>query len=350
MTIGETLNRLKTEIFEINSSNEFVKKCRKREEELKIWILNCFAIIEQHIQQPGLTGNLPRWKEDKIKSNISVLTNYMEELLGKLNEDEIKNYVFSYSNSFFLNREPIFPDWSIILLHSYYGSIITDISWIGDLEFDYTIKISSGKLDLNVLGTKLPNRILDIEKFLKDNKILLREYSGYIKIIEEALSCHKSKYNKAFNLLVITSIEGIVRKFGEYLIKVQDLNVDLSSDKYNSIDAFLRKIPWKNDLNYTNSSVMLLTSHVERSKQTKSFEDFKKMSLLSDGKYINYYTRLHFLKRRFKENRDFIVHGMEVEYDKDWQSYVNLSALFEVLKTMREYKKLYYKKTAANMA
>jgi hypothetical protein len=47
------------------------------------------------------------------------------------------------------------------------------------------------------------------------------------------------------------------------------------------------------------------------------------------------------LCRRFKENRNSILHGEETNYSNSLNSFLNFSALKEVLLTIKEYHALY---------
>jgi len=340
MTFGDLLTALETDIFDKDSKDQFIMKCREREEGIKEYMDICGIVIHQHTVKPGINGKIAHWKKEKIKKNILTLGKYTEELYHLLNKEKIEAHIKSQSS--FLPLNNIFnPDLTLIILHSYYGTIITDIHWITDLPFDYTFKMSAGQLELELLGKELPNRIEQIREFLQEEREIFHEYESHFQIVDEALECYDLGMKKALNLLTITSIEALVRKFGEYLIEKQELKVDLESGKYNSIDTFLRLIPWKFDMDYVKSYVYLITGTTDRYDKDEQARTIKDEDSFIEGKRVNYKIRLDFLRRRFKENRDIIVHGEETEYDKDWQSYINVSALYEVLKTMKEYKELY---------
>ena len=224
------------------------------------------------------------------------------------------------------------------MLNSYYGTIVTDIYWISDISIHEAIQIAGGKLDISELGKRTPAKIADIQTFLKENKIRLSEYENHFSTIDEAFNCYHNKFHKAFNLLLLTSIEGLTRNLGTYLIYKQGLEVDPYSVEYNSLDSFLRKIPWKADLKTTRTNLSMLTCHYERVTHNNPFTHrLDAMEQFS----ITLKTRLDFLRRRFKENRDLILHGEETEYDKPHHGFVNTAALGEVLKTIIECQDIY---------
>lgn len=348
-TFGELLTALKTEIFEKDSKDEFTSNCRKREDEIKRAIDICGIMMQHHIEKPGLKGKISFWKKEKIKDNILNIGTYTSELYHKLNKDSIEKQVKFQMNSFFpiiTNEE---PDLVFLMLHSFYGSILIDLNWIMDMPLGMTLGLASGHLEIEEIGKLLPNRIEELKRFLKSEKELLQKYESSKHSIEELLSCYEKKYNRAFNVLAIVTIESLVRQFGEYLIEKQELEIDLESDHYNSIDSFLRKIPWKDSIEYTKTAAMLWTSNSfklkdkeENKKDTKA-EEVDPIDFLEKGVFLNYKERLGFLRRRFKENRDVTLHGQEMIFDTDWQCYINASALLEVLRTMKEFTKLYEK-------
>jgi hypothetical protein len=348
-TIGELLTALETNIFDINSSDGFISNCRKRENEIKRAIEICGIMMQHHIEKPGLTGKIAFWKREKIKDNILNIMIYTSELYHKLNRDAIEKHVKSQVNSFFpiiANEE---PDLVFLMLHSYYGSILIDLNWIIDMPFQVALGLASGHMEVEEIGKLLPGRIEDLKHLLNTGQELKERYESSFYSIYELINCYEKKYNRAFNVLAVVTIESLVRQFGEYLIEKQELVVDLESDQYNSIDSFLRKIPWKDGIEYTKTAAKLWTSNSFKLKEKEEKEanptvvEVASTDMWGRGVLLTYYERLGFLRRRFKENRDVILHGQEKLFDTDWQCYVNASALLEVLKTMKEFSKLYEK-------
>ena len=56
---------------------------------------------------------------------------------------------------------------------------------------------------------------------------------------------------------------------------------------------------------------------------------------------INLKTRLDFLRRRFKDDRDLILHGVEHNYSTKWNLFLNFSALSHVYEVICYYDNLY---------
>ena len=340
ITVGQLLDALKTDIFSDSPTTDFEKKCREREKGLKQYIDIIGVMVHQHITKPEYAGGkLSYWKEEKIKSCIKNLADYTDELVRELNKEKIETYCRQLTPFNFF-RSPFDPDITLLMLNSYYGTIVTDIYWISEITIHEAMQISGGKLDISELGKRTPSKITEIQTFLKNNKKRLSEYENHFSTIDEAFNCYKNKYHKAFNLLLLTSIEGLTRNLGAYLVNKQGLEVDPYSETYNSLDNFLRKIPWKADLKRMRTSLSLLTSHYERINYN---DPFTKLPDPMEQISITLKTRLDFLRRRFKENRDLILHGQETEYDKPYHGFVNAAALYEVLETIIECQDIYEK-------
>jgi hypothetical protein len=207
-------------------------------------------------------------------------------------------------------------------MNSYYGAIIADVYWISDLPVTEALQLSSGMLRIEQLGSRTGDRVDELRGSLT-NKL---PYAKHFESMHEAIQCYDNGYMKAFNLLLLTAIEGLVRQLGSFLIEKQSLDVDPHSQEYNSLDAFLRKIPWKTDIPIRLGQLSLL-------QITRLSFDANKSPM--DRELISLKTRLDFLRRRFKENRDIILHGQEAEYNRAHYGYVNASAAMEVIHTIR---------------
>lgn len=330
-TVRQFLDSLNTDIFSDSPVDEFQKLCREREKGLKQYIDLIGIIVSQLIDKPGLSDKqISFWKKEKIKSCIDNLTTYCIELTEELTKEKIENYCKSIKPLSF--KLAFDPDTTLLMLNSYYGAIVTDVYWIRDLKILEAMQISAGKLNLEELGKKTKTRVSEINSLIKNNKSIFDDYRNHIDTVEEALSCFKRKYYKAFNLMLLTSIEGLTRQLGVYLVKQQGLAVDPYSDEYNSLDKFLRTIPWKKDFTLRHTDLVLMTSDYKRLNQNSNEKQPDPMELIE----VSLKTRLDFLRRRFKENRDLILHGQETEYNKPYHGFINASALYEVLTSILE--------------
>ncbi len=330
MTMGDIFKKPKRELFLGVPNNKFYNYCREREKEIKSTIRLAIKAFDTHVQVLMVKSDeLPKWKKVRMKFCMSNLGNYLEELLNELDRAKIENYCKQRENLGKLYI-PFFADMVLIMINSYHGAIETDLHWVNDLTLADSMHISAGNYDFAKLKKYLPDRIKEIEILLRELKYI--DYvNSRIDNIEEALKVFKSKHYRASNVLLITLIEGLVRSLGTYLKKKQSLTLDPSDKrKYASLERFLKNIPWKQDLKIDGITYGLLTGNYSMNKSDKG-----------NAHLVNLEERLGFLCRRFKENRNLILHGEEINYANPLNNFLNLTALKEVLLTIKAYHRLY---------
>jgi len=199
------------------------------------------------------------------------------------------------------------------------------------------MKISRGKLDLDDLGRHLPEIIIELETkilpYLKESKL----YNEFKESIQEALFCYSKKYYRGTNLIIITTIEGMVRKLSNFLAFHHELGDNFTDEKYNSLSSLLREVKWKKDYKIDSTSLSLLIGENKTIKERRNDIEIGQR----DFEYIDLNTRLDFLKGRFKDDRDLILHGNYLDYNKEWNLFLNFSALIETKKVCEYYDKKY---------
>lgn len=337
ITIGDIETALKADLFPKNSNTDLGKRCRKVEETVKHQINNVLCILNHYVVRPDLPDiKISRWKEEKIKTCMANLVEYLEELVGELDRNKIVQRCDKPKSLPFGFIDDYQPNLTILFLNSYYGAIIADVYWIQDISIIEALDISLGKIALSELGNRTPNKISKIEALLNDNKAIFAPYNNQLTTVLEAFKCYHSHCLKAFNSLLIISIEGLTRALGQYLIKQQNLEVDPYSSKFNSLDSFLRNIPWHADIPINKTQLALITGQYNKNIADDMSDYFNPVN-------VTLKQRLDFLRRRFKENRDLILHGQETEYDKPLNGFINISALEEVLKTIAQCHNIYKK-------
>ena len=331
ITIGDIIERLKTELFP-NPKTELEKLCREREMLVKQYLNITHQLIMQNINyRTNYEGKLPHWKDNRVDNHIKNLSEHTELLALELDKDK------SMFNTFE-------PDYMFLMFNSVHGSILSDIMWAGDITMFDTIELSTGNLDFEELGKYLPNKIQSVKgrfiPYLKESM-----YQRHVEAMEEVLKCADQKMFRACNLLLMTVIEGIVRDLAHFLNEKQELNYDLTSEKFNSLDSLLRKGEWKEDYEISISKLEMLTRSKAPIVLNYSIPvNFEKLGIGFGKKTkINLKTRLDFLRRRFKEDRDLILHGLSSEYGSNWHLFIDFSALGQVFETMQYYDKLYGK-------
>lgn len=329
ITIGAIQDKLKQQLFEPNSSDEFVLKCITRETTLKNSIARTFEYLHEHIEKPELEGKPTHWQEAKIERNIQNLTKYIELLFTKLDKEKIIDYCKNHTS---ITPVSIEDDEMLFWINSYYGTIILDILWASDISVSDVIYISKGIVNKENLSRKLPDKIKVVEKEIVPYLSMHNEYSEFVPSINESINSYKNKIYQGASLLLFVAIEGLVRKLGKKLIVKQELDTALLTKKFNSLDSFLRTIPWKSDIEIDRSRLIFITGDYEfKNDRKKHREEF----VFTDLK-----TRLDFLRRTFKKERDTTLHGDLKKIGEIWDLYRNYSALYEVYLVIKYYNEL----------
>ena len=93
---------------------------------------------------------------------------------------------------------------------------------------------------------------------------------------------------------------------------------------------FLRKIPWEKDFRIEKNRLMFITGDYD-------FQDDRKSLKGTEYVLIDLKTRLDFLRRTFKKERDSSMHGDIKSIGETWDLYRNYSALNEVYLTIKYY-------------
>ena len=278
--------------------------------------------IDQLIKQHEIEEQKGGWRKYQIPNMKSNLENYKTELINKSKIETTNRFIYI--------------DQFLIIKNSYYGSLYSEIfHLLPELTYAEAINLSTGKLNLNKLKEALPNRIKSLKEYYSNFIKSSPRYSHFYPIIDEALKSSENKLTKGTNLLLITCIEGLVRELASYLNVKQNLNLDLQSDRFNSIDSLIRNESWKEDFKEDYHTVKMLdnSSNFETRPIIQEQNEYEKYVLISIK------IRLGYLRRRFKDNRDLILHGQNTDYDNTLNTFFNLSSLNDVIRVIMEYEK-----------
>lgn len=335
-TLAAFINAFETELFSPGTEDKFISHCAAREKSLKSFLNVCWKEINNHIELPFLSEEDVKvsWRKLKIEQNQKALLQYLDYLVSELDKNKIEKFISEKikEGGRFL---PFEPDALLLTFCSYYGTIVSDLFWIGNITVADVVYISKRQLDLASLGKYVSEHLTSIELLLNEKSSIFNKHQIPMDTIREALVSQKRNLYKGFNLIVITAIEGIVRSFGEWLIAKQSLTV---KKKSHSLDSFLKDTSWKPDLPILVSKYYQMTGDY-------NFEDSKAFSVTNYPKRlpktVDFKTRLAFLNRGFKERRNALAHGENVDYEDTVQALINAAALREVLQTVIEYEDVY---------
>ncbi|NRT14759.1 hypothetical protein HNP99_001103 [Flavobacterium sp. 28A] len=326
LTIHQIQAKLETPIFEIHTDDN---KYHTREFMLKKNINQCFISMKENSQARGLDYKLDHWERYVVERNQANLVKYLYKLYYLLNKHSIINYFENRNSDVF--HPMMEEDDMIFIVNSYYTTIVYDILWASNIAVSDVINLSQNKVDNNNLIRKFPDMI----KYIKTDIIPYLEsiplYKSKAETLKEATEAFAVKLYKATSSLILIELDGLVRLLGGFLIEKQNIDKKLLKPKYHSMDSYLRNVPWLLDYEIETSKLKFLTGDFVFHKDYK-IDKIEKISLE---------TRLGFLKRRFKGDRNSILHG-DIVFGETWDLYVNFSALFEVYQTIKFYENHYY--------
>lgn len=328
VTIQQIIHVLKNQIFDVHEDDT---KYVTREFVLKNNLNKCFSAITENIQTPGIDYNLDHWEKHVLKRNENNFVRYIHKLYALLNRESILKYFENLDpNAFY--HPMMEEDDMIFVLNSYYTTIVYDILWAGNIAVSDVINLSQNKVDNSNLVRKFPEMVKHVKQIIIPFLESIPIYQSKANSLKEATKTYAAKHYRATSSLLLIEIEGLVRILGNFMIEKQEIDKSLLKPKYHSLNSFLKDIPWKTDYVIEGNRLMFLTGDF------MFREDYEPVKVVS----ISLKTRLDFLKRRFKESRNSILHG-DVEFGETWDLYVNLSALFEVYETIKYYEFLYNK-------
>lgn len=336
ITISNILEKLETECIQ-EVTNEFQEFCRLREMEIKKTINICTDQIVELAQAPGIE-TLTKRQKIKVGKCLENTTKYISELMDILTTEKIIQDCIEIQKSIipFQRNIPFEPDIILLVQNSFHSAIAKNILWAPRVTVTEAIELGRGELDLDKLGRHLPDIINDLKSKVIPFCANYERYSGFSDSIKEAVKCYEKKLFRACNLIIITTIEGMVRKLSIQLAKNQGIT-DFKEDNHTSLNSLLRDVSWKKDYKIGITQLELITDQRHRSNSAN-----RDIEIVEDEyAMVDINTRLDFLKGRFKDDRDLILHGSYQEYNKKWNLFLNLSALYEVYQTCLYYEVLY---------
>ncbi|WP_343614109.1 hypothetical protein [Flavobacterium sp.] len=301
----------------------------QREELLKRNIGRCLESIRENIDAYNLTYELDHWEKYAVERNLKNFEAYLSKLHSLLNKNSIEIFV-QHQDAKRAWHSKMEEDEMVFMLNSFYTTIKYDILWAGNISVSDVLKLSRDEVDFDNLIRKFPEMINTFRETVIPFFESITSYVNRAETLKEAINTFEHGHYKAASSLVLIELEGLVRQLGAFLIEKQNIDKTKLKKKYHSLDSFLKDIPWLEDFVIDEDHLMFLSGDFVF-KENREFERTTKISLK---------TRLNFLRRRFKENRNSILHGDAV-FGETWDLYVNFSAMLEVYSTIKYYENLY---------
>ena len=275
------------------------------------------------------------------------------------------------------------------------NNIIDDFMWSSDGSISDYIDIASGKKRIKDFEELLPDKIKIVERDVLPFLIKIGIKKDVVKAIKQAAVQSKKNAYLLSNLLLITSSENITRELCLYVYKNQNISISHGDAEthiyngFNSLEALISKGKWENDypinlfeaIVYYNDvnektinewkrkhedSVKAVEKSIEVLKKfTEDLGDVKEPNesqsesiqkyvqqikdlqdkILHEKDYnevkINIKVVLNFIIRKYKDDRNSLLHGYFDRLDHRWKNYVNYCALINIYIAYKKYISIY---------
>lgn len=300
------------------------------------------------------------------------LQHYMNLSIQKIKEDGFKFDLSRFSLSY---------------------SLIHDLYWINDGFVGEHLDIALGVIPPESLEVYFNDKL----KLIKNEAIpffsVNPSYMAAAPMLAEVIENIEQNSYLTTNILMPVVIESITRELATWVYKQQNPNMDVEGASsyvagFMSLENLILKGDWKEDIPMNFYSAVLESKYINDPKLSWAAQTLKDweiakgtlstlsgeiinvlndQSITDDEKqqvalaltnkarnlilpfngvdrnpiYVTLKVKLQFLIRRFKEDRNAIIHGHFQELNKKWKCYVNFSALFNIYKLILELEALY---------
>jgi hypothetical protein len=345
----------------------------------------------------------PTWQNSTIEHNIQGLQSLIQEI-NSLRKDEkkLREYCLGISGDVNYCGEAIgqHNDLSFLSEVSNYsipGGIVHDLNWLTMLTVGEKIEISLGDSGPEILGKYWSMQCKIVKEKAKKN-LNSDSLQKNLVLLEEAISIAHQGFYLSSNIVLFVLCESLVRYLATKLFFFQNPGTSPEgAEEFVSARRSLENIllfdGWKNDLEYpivriavefgyvaepevkavikalqtarmANKAVsemsLELLNVLAKEKDNENSNTiseggrntldsiFDRMKASGEGlinknerRAINVRVKLHFLIRRFKEDRNAMIHGQIEDFNHKWKNVIYLAALEKILETIGEYKKIY---------
>ncbi|MNJ84973.1 hypothetical protein D3C87_24370 [compost metagenome] len=343
LTMGEFLTLLNTELYP-NPQNDFEKDCLERENGIKNALDICGRLLNEHLQYIRSDEYVSNhWRDARFQKNLDNIQKYTALLIPELTKERIEAHCKTKKESLgFLFFQPFMLDTTFLMVNRIHSTLITDIFWTAEhLPYIDVMEIVTGQKGISILGKHLPDAHTfaknDILPYVHDHS----RYGRHHSVIEEALVASDNNLFFSSNMLIMSTIEGLIRDLAMVLNSAQEHNHDFNHRKFNSLDSLLRNGDWKDDYRISKRNLRMLTGDFEPYVSNSSDPKVEHEDEHNTYEFISLKTRLDFLRRRFKDDRNDIFHGQNSKFGTDYYLFINLSALKQLYYVLIYYDKLY---------
>lgn len=346
-----------------------------------------------------------KWEQERVESNIAHLKEIIAGLNKELSEKAIKDHVQetlielvshkkAKKKSMGANLLKNFTENMLpyeIAKYSLNYSIDNDFYWTKDGTIGDHYEVALGIRDPETFGVYCSENIANIREFVLP---YLKDYLDYDGDLLESIVTNFDQQQPAnSNILLMVVIEGMVRAMCAKLYLRQNPSATQQQatkfiKKFQSMESLIIKPDWKNDIPYDFFAAINLAKHIddpqlEQAKEKfRAAEKFRKeilsrsarvLEILADPTltdqdkqdraveitnaalgditpwvdfekqpvYVSIKVDLQFLVRRFKDDRNEMIHGGYESYNKKWKSNSYLSAIIATCNLMKKLDRVY---------
>lgn len=335
----------------------------------------------------------------------SCLNDYVDKEISQHNYLVNQNHILSHPDIYSTLQNAIKSSEVFkVLQFSPNYSIVYDLYWIEDGTVGDQIRLANGEVSPNVYESYCPTKIEDLTKKVIPYLVKRSNYSTSAKLLGNITKQFNFNTYLASNILLITVAESMVRELCRFVYRNQHpgLNyeqVEKYVDDKQSIESLIINDDWLDDLDmdvrdaciqseYIDDPSLsfakeLVEVHKKTEQQVRNYaeqcieigrkhgidegtvdeqkldlneyqneikpvllrmKDLSQNLLNSDSKIkTSIKVKLQFLVRRFKEDRNSIIHGNYTDFDKGWKCYIYLAAIKKIWEVIELYDELYQK-------
>ncbi|MDR6487209.1 hypothetical protein J2799_001694 [Chryseobacterium vietnamense] len=341
------------------------------------------------------------WISNKTKISIQELKEIIKKINYDLHPDQVEHYctLHSKNNSNLATADDLVELFNVVMSQARFdtmifdiarlspsSNILMDISWLPDGNVGDYFSIYLQKKDISILEKYLPRKIVELEDRIIPQLRLSDEFEDIVVILETAIDSSNKENFIASSLLLITASESLVRVMAQRIYKIQNPNISSQDvqhhiySKYHSLESLIIKGNWLSDypikfsealvfykdvnadslnlLREKYSKHIVAKNNIERKLKKldenttdqnillKYLTELKTLSgnLMTENDKeikINLAVMLDFLVRKYKDDRNQIIHGNFKNYNLKWKNYINFAAVVKIFDVFTEYNKFY---------
>lgn len=346
-----------------------------------------------------------KWEQERAESNIAHLNEIISKINKELSDEAIKNKIKETLIDLMSQKNTKKKPMGVNLLKNFTENVVpyeiaryslnysinNDFYWNKDGTIGDHYEVALGTRDPETFGVYCGEKINYIREFVLP---YLKKYLDYNGDLLESIVLNFDQQQPAnSNILLMVVIEGMVRAMCTKLYLRQNPAATQREaikfvKKFQSMESLIIKPDWKNDIQYDFFTALNLAKHIndpqlEQAKdKLNAAEKFQKEILrrsaclaevLADPTlkdqdkqdraveitnaalgdivpwvgfekqpiYVSIKVDLQLLVRRFKDDRNEMVHGGYESYNKKWKSNSYLSAVIATCNLMKKFDRIY---------